>query len=42
LQLEVYIDCNSNHCQVATEGVIQYQAEAYLQLEVYIDCNSNH
>jgi hypothetical protein len=24
----VYIDCNSNHCPVATGWVVQYQAEA--------------
>jgi hypothetical protein len=29
LQLEVYIDCNSNHCPIATKGVVQFQAEAF-------------
>jgi hypothetical protein len=28
LQLRVHIDCNSNHYPIATEGVLQYQAEA--------------
>jgi hypothetical protein len=27
-QLRVYIDCNSNNCPVATEGVVQYLVEA--------------
>jgi hypothetical protein len=35
LQLVVYIDCNSNHCQVATEGLVQ------LQLNKHFNCNSS-
>jgi hypothetical protein len=44
LQLEVYIDCNSNYCPVATKGVLQISGGStqYLQLGVYIDCNSNY
>jgi hypothetical protein len=34
LQLRVHIDCNSNHCPITTEGVVQYQAEALNILSV--------
>jgi hypothetical protein len=28
LQLRMYINCNSNHCRVATKRVVYYQADA--------------
>jgi hypothetical protein len=35
LQFGVYIDCNSNHCQVATKGLVQ------LQLNKHFNCKSS-
>jgi hypothetical protein len=41
LQLEVYIDCNSNHCLVATRrgNTISGRSTQYLQMFAYSNCN---